>query len=707
MTSDPGNRSLRRRWLALPLLAAMGSMAGAAPVAVIHHQIEVDLQPDQGRLVATDRIRWPDGNRPTHLDLILNAGLALTVEGAQRITRSSTTVRFQQRYRITLGAARDEVTLHVEGVPRVPALRQGQIMPSAVLDNDGVYLDAASAWYPQIGDAAVTVDMTVRHPTGWHSVTQGQRLPSDDPAVTRWSSEQPQETIYLLAGPYHLYTQPGRHGEAEAFLRSADGVLAQRYLAVTDRYLDLYSRLIGPYPYPKFAVVENRWETGYGMPSFTLLGPRVMRLPFILTSSYPHEILHNWWGNSVYPDYASGNWSEGLTSYLADHLLQEQAGLGAKYRRSALQKYADYVASGHDFPLREFRARHNETTQAVGYGKSLMLFHMLRRRIGDGDFTAGLQRLYRDYRFQVAGFDDLRREFEAASGESLAQFFAQWVERTGAPAIALERADVKRQGQDTYRLRIGLRQTQSTAPYDLRVPVAITLENRAQVWLDEIVMTSAYGERVLELPGRPLRLDVDPRFDLFRRLAVEELPSSLGQLFGAQRLTVVIPNNAASEMRLAYQRLAADWQQRYPQLRVQDDDQPLPDEGGVWVLGADNRHTAALLARVGDRFQSRSDGTLRIGADVVTAAEPSVVLTWRRDATSTMAYAQAASPQAVAALARKLPHYGKYSYLVFSGSEAVNVLKGDWQVDDSPLSIQLVRGTHPPGKLPAATALID
>ena len=36
----------------------------------------------------------------------------------------------------------------------------------------------------------------------------------------------------------------------------------------------MYRGLIGPYPYQKFALVENFWETGYGMPSFTLLGRR-------------------------------------------------------------------------------------------------------------------------------------------------------------------------------------------------------------------------------------------------------------------------------------------------------------------------------------------------------------------------------------------------------------------------------------------------
>ena len=66
------------------------------------------------------------------------------------------------------------------------------------------------------------------------------------------------------------------------------------------------------------------------MPSFTLLGPQIIRFPFILTSSYPHEILHNWWGNSVFVDETRGNWCEGLTAYIADHLMQEQRGEDAR-----------------------------------------------------------------------------------------------------------------------------------------------------------------------------------------------------------------------------------------------------------------------------------------------------------------------------------------------------------------------------------------
>jgi hypothetical protein len=209
--------------------------------------------------------------------------------------------------------------------------------------------------------------------------------------------------------------------EAMAFLRTPDPGLAGKYLDATASYLALYDKLIGPYPYKKFALVENFWETGFGMPSFTLLGPKIIRLPFIITTSYPHEILHNWWGNSVFPAYEQGNWSEGLTAYLADHLMKEQQAGGAEYRLNTLQKYADYVFGGRDFPLTQFRSRHSSSSEAIGYGKALMFFHMLRLELGDDVFKQGLQGLYKNYAFRSASFADLRTSFEAASGKNLAQ----------------------------------------------------------------------------------------------------------------------------------------------------------------------------------------------------------------------------------------------------------------------------------------------
>jgi len=82
-------------------------------------------------------------------------------------------------------------------------------------------------------------------------------------------------------------------------------------------------------------------------------------------------------------DYKKGNWCEGLTVYLADYLIKEQQGKAKEYRMAALQKYTDYVKNAKDFPLTEFRTRHSSASEAVGYGKSMMFFHMLRLKLVD------------------------------------------------------------------------------------------------------------------------------------------------------------------------------------------------------------------------------------------------------------------------------------------------------------------------------------
>src|SRR5206468_1369855 len=55
----------------------------------------------------------------------------------------------------------------------------------------------------------------------------------------------------------------------------------------------------------------------------------------------------------------------------------------------------------------------------------------------------------------------------------------------------------------------------------------------------------------------------------------------------------------------------------------------------------------------------------------------------------------ASSEAAGDALARKLPHYGKYSWLVFAGDEAANEASGEWPVGDTPLARNLSPQAQP------------
>ena len=513
------------------------------------------------------------------------------------------------------------------------------------------------------------------------------------------------DEIYLVGGPLHLFRDSAGAVEALAYLREADDALAGKYLAATAQYIEMYRGLIGPYPYGKFALVENFWETGYGMPTFTLLGSQVIRFPFILTSSYPHEILHNWWGNSVFVDYDTGNWSEGLTAYMADHLIEEQRGTGAEYRRSTLQKYRDYVRTGRDFPLAEFRSRFSAATEAVGYGKSLMGFHMLRRAIGDDGFRAIVGRLAREYTGRRASFRDIQAIAESVTAKPLGWLFDDLINRTGAPVLEVKTGpgSVRRDGR-LFVVDGILQQTQAGAPFVVDVPVVV--QTSAGVTTQVVRMERAQVPFAISVEAAPLTLAVDPDFDVFRRLDPRETPPSIGQIFGEPRILAVLPSKAAASDIEAWRTLFNGWVSDSHAIDVQLDSAlaELPADRAVWVAGLDNRF--APLVTAGAPSVTIGASRVEIDSESMALDAHSLVLVTRHPKNQEKAVGLlAVSPAAAfAGLGRKLPHYGKYSYLGFEGDEPANIIKGQWQQSDSPLRVDLRPAGARSSKVPALPA---
>ncbi len=683
-------------------------------LAVPHHDIEVRLDLENAAIDVRDTIKLSKDHASSltfrlhpALQVRLVSDKATLIEIGQRSSvddhgAHQTNTIIPRQYRVDLANGARQFTLHYRGSIAHALQSHGEEYARSfeqtlgLISPQGVFLSGSSAWYPQIDDDLISFDLKLHVPDGWKSMSQGELIDSGASAVEQWRAMTPQEEIYLIAAPFTTYTSTENGITAMVFLREPDATLAGKYLDHTHQYIDLYSRLIGPYPFKKFAMVENFWETGYGMPSFTLLGSRVIRLPFILYSSYPHEILHNWWGNSVYIDFSNGNWAEGLTSYLADHLIKEQRGSASAYRRDALQKYADYVSKAEDFPLSHFRGRHSARTEAIGYGKTMMLFHMLRLQLGDDAFKRGLQAFYQQQRFQLAGYVDLQNSFTTVADESLDSFFRQWVQRSGAPELRISDARSEFDGQH-YRLEAVIEQTQPGSAYHLHVPVAVHLHGGSQAYQAMVELKDKRQTISLKLDTRPLRVDVDPEFDVFRRLHRSEIPPAVSQVMGAEQVLIVLPSEAPTDLLDAYRTLAKRWQTTRPgQVAIVIDNQidALPADKTVWLFGWRNHFREQLYAVLEDYDFTASGDEVRIADTPLTAKTHSLAVIGRRmDAPDlALGWLAADTAAAVSGLGRKLPHYGRYSYLGFTGAGPDNVLKGQWPVVDSPMSVQVDQG---------------
>jgi aminopeptidase N len=568
-----------------------------------------------------------------------------------------------------------------------------------VVGPDGVFLSSSAPWYPDFSAEEefplARFDVTVEGPPSLFPVTQGEERESRTSPrrrVSRWVADHPSDGATLVAGPFQ--TTRRQHGEVTLltyFYPDEDPALANRYLEACASYLDRYTARLGPYPYRKLAVVENFFPTGYGMPSYTLIGKSILGLSFMFEASLGHEIAHNWWGNSVFIRGEEGNWAEGLTSYCADYSFAEERSEreAARYRRNIDDDYTKFAHRGADFALSGFRYRKDAATQAVGYGKTAMVFHQLRRRAGDERFWDALSRVAGEQRFRETGWSDFRNVFEDVLDDDLGWFFEQWVERAGAPR--LEPPEVGWRGG---RLAVMIEQSQDGPAFRLSVP--IELDYGDTTITREMEVRRKRERSTLRLSGKPEALALDPDFHLFRVLLPRESPPTYDLLLADEERLLVVPTGGGADMRLAYQALASDLS-RDGKIEVREDGELSGrdlESRSLVILGGPSEN--ALFDRDGVREALEgidADG-FTIEGERYTGAEVAGLLVafhprQGEDGEGARAVAVFAgfSPEAVAAAGRKLRYYPGYSYLVFESGR--NVLKGEREVTDSPLRVRV------------------
>jgi aminopeptidase N len=687
----------------------------------VHHEMNAFLNPQKSSINLVDSISFSAGFLAAHDSLIFYLNPALKVESETeafvlRETQKQDHQPYAKRYVLVrknreLGSVVLRCTGQINDSLQSGAAEyaRGFSETRGLISQTGVYLAGSSFWMPTFDNPLFTYNLTTSLPAGWLVVSQGVRTRNDTAnglRTIRYECREPQDQAYLTAAQWTEYDQPAGKVSVQAFLRTPDEKLAKRYMDMTAVYLKMYVNLLGDYPYQKFALVENFWETGYGMPSFTLLGPRIIRFPFILYSSYPHELLHNWWGNSVYVAMEKGNWCEGLTAYMADHMLKEQRGQGAEYRRSTLQKFTDFVNRDNDFPVIDFRERHNAAEEAIGYGKSLMFQHMLRQKFSDQVFIKAYRQFYRDYRFKIASFDDIRSTFEQLTEKNLKPFFDEWLTRKGAPQLSLSDVKLKKKHQK-YQLSFTLSQVQSEDVFPLEVPVAVYFEDTVVLIKFPMDQRQMHIARLFD--RHPLKLAVDPQFDVFRRLDKGEAPPSLTQLFGNKQGIIVLPSTGKSLE--AYRQLAVTWKKMQEaqgkQLSIVSDQslKKIPTKGAVWILGFENKFAQQFLvekkyAQFFSLDQIVTMEKLRKEGSLVFAVPNG------SNVAQTLGFIGVNNQKALPGLARLLPHYGKYSYLGFEGTRPNNVLKGTFPPLHSPLQFRFT-ATQKPAALKPEKALIS
>lgn len=721
-------------WLLFCFSSSVLTTATTQPVsasAISRHDLFVQIDPERHALLAADRLTIEAiPGRPLRLSLAGTLHLDRLVLSQSTTDDIGRDLPFQIEHEatapfgqyITLPAAlvtagAMTLTAHYHGViddpPKEPRHLRF-VTPSETAGHigaEGVYLSSETQWYLDFPESLSRYRLRVALPSGWTAVTQGQRRSSAPcPAelcreagltLAEWETAEVSEALTLVANRFvetsrEWSSSGGQSVRLATYLFPEDAGLADEYLDATARYLDAYISLLGPYPFESFAVVENFFASGLGMPSFTLLGSGVIKRHYVQPYALGHEIVHSWIGNSVFNRVDRGNWVEGLTTYLANYYWHEWSGDHAQardQRHLMLRGYNLHVPPERDYPLGQFTRKQDERDNAIGYQKAAMVFHVLRQEVGEESFWRSLKTLVAQYRGRHADWHDVERIFAETAAKDLRWFFAQWIEGTGAPALTLKNVTahpLPRDADGRFSLSGSIAQTGPV--FRSPLPILVRMSNSRQ----HLVSTQLSGADTLfksDLPFKPLTIELDPEAMVLRRLARRDMPPVLNHYVTDTKRSVILAFGGSDTDSHPFQdvvkRIRSQDAQKAPgqgtAITTLAENALLPGEGSVLILGGPaSRLTLQplLSTHCGTRLQLR-DGGVTVAGKAYDGPGIALVASCHRedrpDSVVTSVYAL--TPQSATTVARLLFFYGWNSYVVFQDGKPI--ARGEWDAQHS------------------------
>jgi hypothetical protein len=200
-----------------------------------------------------------------------------------------------------------------------------------------------------------------------------------------------------------------------------------------------------------------------------------------------HEVAHQWWGNVVTASTYRHEWlMEALANYSAMMFIESRNGTKLvdtmlnQYRNMLLQPGPDGHTAEAEGPVVQGRRLENSNNPnawtAIAYGKGTWIMHMLRRRMGDAQFTKMLAELRRRYEWKTVDTEQFRllcAEFVPKDAEDpkLEGFFDQWVYGTGIPSLKVAYSVKGKPG--ALKLTGTVKQSDVPDEFSVTVPVEI------------------------------------------------------------------------------------------------------------------------------------------------------------------------------------------------------------------------------------------
>ncbi|HVN83568.1 MAG TPA: M1 family aminopeptidase [Candidatus Binatia bacterium] len=500
--------------------------------------IDATLLPDQHRLEAHARLKLTALREPRQrFYFLLNDGLSI------RRTHIVGSAAVPSVHRLWLVAIVElprplavddsvEIEMDYDGRPASGGLGIG----GAIFDARDVLLGVDNFWYPNDVQSFFQADVSVTLPARFTLVHNGrevERVQRGAQQRIRWQSERPIDGMAMVAGPYRTAATTSDGQALQLFVADDVSLDADRMLqdmAAARRFL---TERYGPSGFPRLTLfVTRRIRRAFNDGAGTMgLAIHYVRRGDYGFATIAHEIAHNWWGGTVAERWlAPGTGGEWIVEGLAE--FSSLLAVEDRWGRDALT----FALMNETFdPTRDaIVAEQSVLDNALGgaaeretiYRKGAYVAVMLRALLGDDAMQRALRRFLDRFRYSQVTDRDLEEVITKVTGQSVAQFFSDWVRSAKRADLALEpsgadQVDVRNRGDALVPnlVDVWVWSARDAAPEQRHARIGDTVALPSGAELAVVDPQIAWGDMIRfnnRAPRRPLShaVAVSPRGDV-------------------------------------------------------------------------------------------------------------------------------------------------------------------------------------------------
>lgn len=407
-------------------------------------------------------------------------------------------------------------------------------------------------WWPcknGLDDKADSIDVFITNPVAYKAASNGVRVNeviNGADKTTHWKHRYPIATylICMAVSNYDEFVDSVLVGNIQlpmqTFCYPEDLALFQNNTPLVLETLQYYSNIFGNYPFikEKYGHVQFGWGGGQEHQTSTF----IVRPDENLMA---HELGHQWFGDKI----TCGSWhdiwlNEGFATHLASMNFEKNYPLTVMATR---KKEIENITSlpGGSVWVDDTTNVNRIFDGRLTYTKGSHLLYMLRWKLGDSIFFAGMRKYFNDssIAFGFARTNDFKRNLEAVSGIDLTEFFNDWFYGQGYPSYNVVWTPI---GNDYVKINLSQTTSHSSVAF-FALPVALQFKNATQQ--KTIVVNNTYNNQIFfsDIDFAADTVIVDPDYWLITK---NNTSQKINDSVAGENVVQIFPNPFANNFNL-------------------------------------------------------------------------------------------------------------------------------------------------------------